>query len=142
LPDPALKCCVKSVPSYTAGLASIDKPQYSSPAAQVLRTRAESSRLEPDYCATAFYENVGLQVDAYSGYDQLYEDPECNVVEVACWAHARRKFYEAQSSDVMRSMVLLACIRLLYEIAISEARNAARCARRGPFPFSMTYVPI
>ena len=49
-----------------------------------------------------------LQADAYSGYDELYEDPERDVTEVACWAHARRKFYEAQSSDLMRSMVMLA----------------------------------
>jgi hypothetical protein len=28
--------------------------------------------------------------------------------EVACWAHARRKFFDAQSSDIMRSMVMLA----------------------------------
>ena len=28
-----------------------------------------------------------LQADAYSGYDQIYADPEREVVEVACWAH-------------------------------------------------------
>ena len=63
-----------------------------------------------------------LQADAYSGYDQLYEDPERGVVEVACWAHARRKFYEAQSSDLMRSMVMLAYVRLLYDVE-REARD-------------------
>lgn len=63
-----------------------------------------------------------LQADAYSGYDQLYEDPERGVVEVACWAHARRKFYEAQSSDIMRSMVMLAYVRLLYDVE-REARD-------------------
>jgi transposase len=44
------------------------------------------------------------------------------VVEVACWAHARRKFYEAQTSDVMRSMVMLAYVRLLYDVE-HEARE-------------------
>jgi len=63
-----------------------------------------------------------LQADAYAGYDGLYNDAERNVVEVACWAHARRKFYEAQSSDVMRATVLLAYIRLLYDVE-REARN-------------------
>ena len=29
---------------------------------------------------------------------------------------ARRKFFEAQSSDLMRSTVMLACIRLLYDV--------------------------
>jgi hypothetical protein len=61
-----------------------------------------------------------LQADAYSGYDQLYADPQRAIVEVACWARgalwARGKFYEAQSSDLMRSMVLLAYIRLLYDV--------------------------
>jgi transposase len=57
-----------------------------------------------------------LQADAYSGYDGLYEDPERDVIEVACWAHTRRKFYEAQSSDLMRSTVMLAYIRLLYDV--------------------------
>ena len=65
-----------------------------------------------------------LQADAYSGYDGLYKDPERDVVEVACWAHARRKFYEAQSSDLMRSMVMLAYIRLLYDVE-KEARDQA-----------------
>jgi hypothetical protein len=63
-----------------------------------------------------------LQADAYAGYDELYQDPKRSVVEVACWAHARRKFYEAQTSDVMRSTVLLAYIRLLYDVE-REARD-------------------
>jgi hypothetical protein len=63
-----------------------------------------------------------LQADAYSGYDGLYEDPERDVIEVACWAHTRRKFYEAQSSDLTRSTVMLAYIRLLYDVE-REARD-------------------
>lgn len=63
-----------------------------------------------------------LQADAYSGYDGLYEDPERDVIEVACWAHTRRKFYEAQSSDLMRSTVMLAYSRLLYDVE-REARD-------------------
>lgn len=31
-----------------------------------------------------------LQADAFPGYDILYA--RCNITEVACWAHARRKF--------------------------------------------------
>jgi len=34
-----------------------------------------------------------LQADAYAGYDRLYAGQ--NVIEVACWAHTRRKFFEA-----------------------------------------------
>jgi len=57
-----------------------------------------------------------LQADAYSGYDHFYEDELRGIVEVACWAHVRRKFFDAQSSDLMRSTVMLAYIRLLYDI--------------------------
>jgi hypothetical protein len=78
-----------------------------------------------------------LQADAYSGYDQLYHDSEREVIEVACWAHAKREYYEAQSSDLMRSTVLLAYIRLLYDVEREgrdrklgpEARRALRQAK-------------
>ena len=63
-----------------------------------------------------------LQADAYSGYDKIYKDER--VTEVACWAHTRRKFYEAQSSDLMRSMIMLAYVRLLYDVE-KEARDLA-----------------
>lgn len=33
-----------------------------------------------------------LQADAYAGYDACYK--LYKIIEVACWAHARRKFYE------------------------------------------------
>jgi len=33
-----------------------------------------------------------LQADAYAGFDALYKDGR--ILEVACWAHARRKFFE------------------------------------------------
>lgn len=69
-----------------------------------------------------------LQADAYSGYDALYKDPQREITEVACWAHSRRKFYDAQSSDLMRSMVMLAYIRLLYDVE-REARDRAMDSR-------------
>jgi transposase len=71
-----------------------------------------------------------LQADAYSGYDRLYQEPGRGVVEVACWAHARRKFFEAQSSDLMRSMVLLAYIRLLYDVEREAREGNLRGAQR------------
>ena len=63
-----------------------------------------------------------LQADAYSGYDHFYEEPQRGIDEVACWAHARRKHWEAQPSDLMRSTVMLAYIRLLYDVE-REARD-------------------
>jgi transposase len=63
-----------------------------------------------------------LQADAYSGYDHFYEVRERGIEEVACWAHVRRRHWEAQSSDLMRSTVMLAYIRLLYDVE-REARD-------------------
>lgn len=63
-----------------------------------------------------------LQADAYAGYDAIYADEQRDIIEVACWAHARRKFYEAQTSDLMRSMIMLAYVRLLYDVE-REAKN-------------------
>ena len=81
-----------------------------------------------------------LQADAYSGYDELYKDPYREVTEVACGAQSRRKHYEAQSSDLMCSTVMLVCIRLLYDVEResrdqkldSEAHLALRQAKSKP----------
>lgn len=44
-----------------------------------------------------------LQADGYAGFDGLYRarapDGTPRVREAACWAHARRKFYEVQASQ-------------------------------------------
>ena len=55
-----------------------------------------------------------LQADAYSAYDGLYKSGE--IVEVGCMMHARRKFYEARTSDPERSHQALAWISLLYDV--------------------------
>jgi hypothetical protein len=55
-----------------------------------------------------------LQADAYAGYDSLYAGGE--VIEVGCWAHARRKFFDAMKTDSRRCQVALGFIRRLYEV--------------------------
>jgi transposase len=55
-----------------------------------------------------------LQADAYSAYDHLYKSGK--IVEVGCMMHARRKFYEARTTDVERSHRALAWISLLDDI--------------------------
>jgi transposase len=57
-----------------------------------------------------------LQADAFGGYDGIYLAARGAIVEVACNAHARRKFYDAQSSDAARSHAALAWYRQLYAL--------------------------
>jgi hypothetical protein len=54
-----------------------------------------------------------VQADAFGGYDGLYAT---GATEVACWAHARRKFVEARDSDARPSLEALALIRRLYDV--------------------------
>lgn len=55
-----------------------------------------------------------LQADAYGGYDGIFAGG--GATEVACWAHARRKFYDAQDSDPQRAAQMLALVGELYAI--------------------------
>jgi transposase len=74
-----------------------------------------------------------LQADAFSGYDALYLPKSDGVVlirEVACNAHARRKFYEARSSDAVRSHQALAYYHQLYEIERRAKEANADAAQR------------
>jgi len=57
-----------------------------------------------------------LQADAYGGYDGIFLDSNETIVEVACWAHARRKFYDARSSAPREANQVLEWIRQLYDI--------------------------
>jgi transposase len=78
--------------------------------------------------------NGYLQADAFGGYDGIYAgEVGGQVTEVACWAHARRKFYEARTSDAAASTQALAYIRLLYDIEDSAKKSSAserQCLRQ------------
>jgi|ETNmetMinimDraft_26_1059896.scaffolds.fasta_scaffold16704_1 transposase len=62
-----------------------------------------------------------LQADAYAGYDVLYSTGK--ISQVSCWAHARRKFYEARLTDPGRCLPAMAWIKRLYEVE-REAKKA------------------
>jgi transposase len=68
-----------------------------------------------------------LQADAYAGYDAVYAGGE--VIEVACWAHARRKFFDAMKSSAARAQISLAHIRELYAIE-KRGRDLGEAERR------------
>jgi transposase len=77
-----------------------------------------------------------VQADDFPGYDALYRTGR--MTEVACWAHARRKFHDAHASDRERSYAALAMIRELYELerelhdASDDERRAQRQSRAKP----------
>jgi transposase len=65
-----------------------------------------------------------LQADAYSGYDALFATGA--VREVGCWAHARRKFFEAQKADPEGALYALGVIRQLYAVEREATEQAEK----------------
>jgi transposase len=69
-----------------------------------------------------------LHADAFSGYDALYLPPPrsdaASILEVACNAHARRKFHEARGSDALNAHRALAYYGQLYELERAAKSNA------------------
>ena len=69
-----------------------------------------------------------LHADAYGGYDHIYLGSNESVVEVACWAHARRKFFDATLSSPRESHQILEWVGQLYDIE-DRARESSAEAR-------------
>jgi transposase len=61
-----------------------------------------------------------LLVDGYTGYDKVLAREE--VTYAACWAHARRKFYEALETDPQHAVVVLEAIGEMYKVE-EQARD-------------------
>ena len=57
-----------------------------------------------------------LQADAFNGYDGIYLESAGRIIEVACWAHARRRFHESRRLDAVRMETALAWIGKLYAV--------------------------
>jgi hypothetical protein len=74
-----------------------------------------------------------LQADAYAGYDALFATGA--VVEVGCWAHARRKFFEAQQTDPEHALYALGTIRQLYAVEKEAAEQACEQEPRAKCEF-------
>lgn len=70
--------------------------------------------------------------DASSVYHELYRR-EASITEVGCWAHARRRAFDALASDEPRALVLIGFIGLLYDahrLATDPRTGATDGARR------------
>ena len=70
-----------------------------------------------------------LHADAFTGYDAIFLGSHATIREVACWAHARRKFFDAVKSYPRESHQVLEWIRQLYDIE-DRARTWSPEARR------------
>lgn len=78
-----------------------------------------------------------VHADAYSGYDELFKKE--GIIEVGCWAHARRKFDEAASSRPLEATDILARIaRLYHEVetpcADMSPEERRRCRQERAWP--------
>lgn len=84
-------------------------------------TRDGPAAFLKDYCGY-------LQADAFNGYDGIYLESNGRIIEVGCWAHARRKFHESRRLEPLRMETALAWIAKLYGV---EKDLRQRCA--GPW---------
>ena len=57
-----------------------------------------------------------LMADCYSGFEGIELRSDARIMRAACWAHARRKFYEIRANYPQATSVLLAMVRQLYDI--------------------------
>lgn len=87
------------------------------------RTRAGPTRWLADYKGY-------LQADAYGGYDGIYSKGD--VIEVACWSHARRHFFDAKDTDGRRAAEMLAMAGELFAIErdAADLKDAERLKQR------------
>ncbi len=78
-----------------------------------------------------------VQADAANLYDRLFGGDK-PALEVGCWAHARRRFVEARTTDEARAMIAIGFIQKLYDIDRATQklapgqRTLERSARAGP----------
>lgn len=70
-----------------------------------------------------------LHADAYTGYDATFSGVGSSVLEVACWAHTRRKFFEAVGNCPRHAHQVGEWIRQLYTIE-HRAHDMSVDARR------------
>jgi len=71
-----------------------------------------------------------LQADGYAGFNGLYERPVQPLIEAACWAHVRRKFYDIFAATASPSAAeALQRIGALYEIE-AQIRGRDRAERQ------------
>ena len=80
-----------------------------------------------------------LHADGYAGFNGLYERTQHPLLEAACWAHARRKFFDVNAATP--SPLALQALQQISELYVIEedirgkppdVRQSVRQARAGP----------
>lgn len=64
-----------------------------------------------------------------AGYDELFRRSQGTIIEVGCWAHARRKFVEAQKTSPREAHGAVVRIKQLYAVE-NEAKACDVAERR------------
>jgi transposase len=78
-----------------------------------------------------------LNADAHNLYDHLFLSGD--ILEIGCWAHCRRHFYDAKDSDMARAHLVLARIRRLYEVEAKAKETIAERALPGAAADALRY---
>ncbi len=73
-----------------------DRPSSGADPPAVVYRYSPDRKAERPYAHLRTFSGI-LQADGYSGFNALYA--EGRIVEAACWAHARRKYYEVYATD-------------------------------------------
>ncbi len=85
------------------------------------------------------YSGRYLLSDGYAGYNQVVE--KMNLVHLMCWAHARRKFFEAKELDPAFVDQVLTLIGKLYDVERDAAEKKLTPEKRGELRLEKS-VPI
>jgi transposase len=115
-----------------------DRPAGSKEPPAVLMRYSADRKAERPNAHLAKFTGI-LQADGYSGFKGLYDRAEDPLTEAACWAHARRKFFEIHAANGSAvAAEALARIGELYAIEHEvrgkppDERREVRQARAGP----------
>ena len=76
-----------------------------------------------------------LQCDGYSAYDSFAKSHPNRIQLAACWAHVRRKFFEAQEHELKKAKRILRLLKLLYayERSWKDLNAEQRLEKRSEF---------
>lgn len=105
------------------GYVRDDRPFGGTSAPAVLLHYARDRRAEHPERHLATYSGL-MQADAYSGYNGLYVQGRKPglIIEAACWAHGRRKFFEL--AELQKAPIAIEAVRRIDELfAIERAIN-------------------